>query len=90
MHSVRFIHRDIKPANVAYSNFWKKYIFIDFGLSDIISQPPGAKTKTGFKGTLSYCSEELKKCYFFSNYKYVNLYENDLCCLKKTFRALNY
>jgi len=36
MHMLRIIHMDIKPMNIMYSNTFKKNIFIDFGLSDII------------------------------------------------------
>lgn len=57
MHSVHFIHIDIKPSNLAFSNSLQKYVFIDFGLSKIIGESEGEKTKTRFEGTLSYCSE---------------------------------
>lgn len=84
MHSINFVHIDIKPGNVAYSGILQKHVFIDFGISKIIKQKPGEKTQIKFSGTLSYCSDEMKKCYYFSSAKFVDLYQNDLCCLKKT------
>ena len=88
MHSLNFVHIDIKPTNLAFSNSFGKNIFIDFGLSKIINEKPGEKTRTGFEGTLSYCSAEMKKCYFLSMKKFVDFYENDLCCLKKTIQDI--
>lgn len=57
LHELRFMHRDIKPGNIAYSNTNRKNVFIDFGLSKLISEPPGEKSITAFTGTLSFCSQ---------------------------------
>lgn len=57
MHSAKFVHVDIKPSNIAFSNFFNKHIFIDFGLSDIIKETYGKRTITKFRGTVFYCSE---------------------------------
>ena len=89
MHSLNFVHVDIKPENLAFSNSLKKNVFIDFGLSKIINEPPGQKTRTRFEGTLTYCSAEMKKCYFLSTPKFVDLYENDLFCFKKTIKDIH-
>jgi hypothetical protein len=35
------VHLDIKPANIAYSNYFKKWVFLDFGFSEIIEENPG-------------------------------------------------
>lgn len=39
----------------------------------------------GFKGTLNFCSEEMKKCYISQKKDYVDLYHNDAHCLKSVF-----
>jgi hypothetical protein len=45
---------------------------------------PGKKTKTSFRGTISYCGEEMRKGYLISTTRFVCLYENDQIFLKKT------
>lgn len=40
-----------------YSSTYQKYVFIDFGLSNIIQEDIGYKTLTNFVGTLKYCSD---------------------------------
>lgn len=65
MHATQFIHIDIKPENICFSRLLNKHVFIDFGLSKIIKENIGKKSKTKFAGTLSYCSDEMKKCYHF-------------------------
>lgn len=66
MHSLNFIHFDIKPPNIAYSGLRAKHVFIDYGMSKLIKEKPGFKTRTGFKGTLAFCSEEMRKCFLLS------------------------
>ena len=56
MHSLNFIHFDIKFENVGYSSSLKKYVYLDFGLSEIIYKGLGTKINTFFKGTPNYCS----------------------------------
>lgn len=56
MHSLKFIHFDIKPANIMFSYTLKKYVLIDFGISISITELPGDKVLTNFKGTYSYAS----------------------------------
>ena len=38
MHSLHIIHKDIKPHNIVYSKSLGKCVFIDFGLSQLISE----------------------------------------------------
>jgi serine/threonine protein kinase len=47
---------DIKPENIAFSPYFQKDVFLDYGFSDIIEEEVGYKTLTKFKGTLTYCS----------------------------------
>ena len=84
MHAVNLVHIDIKPLNIAFSNLRKKHVFLDFGLSRLIKEKPGFKTKTNFRGTINYCSDEMKKCFMISTARFICLYENDQVCLKKT------
>jgi serine/threonine protein kinase len=51
---------DIKPENICFSPTLKKYIFIDYGLGKIIREKIGSKTLTPFRGSLIFCSKEMK------------------------------
>lgn len=57
MHFFHIVHLDIKPANMMFSPFYKKMVFIDFGLSRFVQEEVGFKSLTGFEGSLSYCSQ---------------------------------
>ena len=61
MHSINFVHCDIKPDNIMFSPTYRSLVFIDFGLSNIVREPIGFKSKTRYKGTLNFSSEEMKK-----------------------------
>lgn len=37
MYSINLVHLDIKPANISYSPLFQKHIFLDFGLSLILT-----------------------------------------------------
>ena len=52
MHSLNIFHLDIKPQNIMYSYRYKKPVFIDFNLSDILEVKPGEKIIMNFRGTL--------------------------------------
>lgn len=82
------MHLDIKPPNIAYSVFYEKCVFIDFGLSLLIKNEVGYKTYSNFAGTLSYCSEEMKKNYYTQRENLIDLYYNDLVSLKKSLRKI--
>ena len=56
MHSLHFVHIDIKPANLMYSTYYRRPVFIDFGLSKLIPEEKGAKTLTHFTGSINFCS----------------------------------
>lgn len=57
MHSLNMVHSDIKETNIGYSPNFKKYVFIDFGISSILPEHLGEKSMTYFKGSYNYCSE---------------------------------
>jgi tRNA A-37 threonylcarbamoyl transferase component Bud32 len=38
MHAIHFVHMDIKKSNIAFSHTFGKYVFIDFGLSELIRE----------------------------------------------------
>lgn len=59
MHNFHIVHRDIKPENIIFCPSQNKYVFIDFGLSSVILDDPGYKSKTRFKGTPSFCTDEM-------------------------------
>jgi len=56
MHRFNIVHFDIKPENIMFSPTFKKAVFIDFGLSEIIKESFGHKSLFKFRGTLEYCS----------------------------------
>jgi len=41
LHLFNIIHFDIKPDNIGFSNHFKKWVFLDFGLTKIIKERPG-------------------------------------------------
>ncbi len=57
MHYFKIVHLDIKPENIAYSPTFEKWIFLDFGLSEIIPQKIGEMSFVIFKGTYFFSSE---------------------------------
>lgn len=34
LHELKIVHYDIKPENIMYSKYYKKFVFIDFGLAE--------------------------------------------------------
>jgi serine/threonine protein kinase len=36
LHKLNLVHLDIKPLNILYSQKYKRWIFIDFGISEPI------------------------------------------------------
>lgn len=90
MHSIRFIHLDIKPSNIAYSPHFKKYVFLDFGLSALISEKFGQKTLSKFIGTPNYCSEQMKRTYRTHSALPIDFYYNDAFALCKTITQLKF
>lgn len=35
MHYFNITHNDVKPSNIVYSHSYNKFVFIDYGLSEI-------------------------------------------------------
>lgn len=56
MHSLKMVHRDIKHSNIGWSNFFNRWIFLDFGFSTILTEDIGEKTWTKFIGTYKYAT----------------------------------
>ncbi len=59
MHMLQVVHRDIKPSNIMFSPAFKKNVFIDFGVTQVLNERLGEKTKAMFVGTVWYCSDEV-------------------------------
>ena len=55
IHSFQLVHLDIKPSNIMYSHSSSQLVFIDFGLSKLIKESRGFKTKSEFAGSIGYC-----------------------------------
>lgn len=82
MHGFNIVHTDIKVENIMFSPTYKKCVFIDFGLSKIIVEPIGFKSLTRFSGSLNYATEEMAALFHSSDEGPVDLYFNDVHCLK--------
>lgn len=67
-----------------YSPSYDRPVFIDFGLSRIISENIGETTLTNYVGTVDYWSPEMGKCYLEKKALHIDLYYNDLYGLEKT------
>ena len=78
LHALHIVHADIKPQNICWSDYYKKYVFIDFGLSSIKNSGPGVKTMTNFKVTYLYCSQDMRKLFMLRGTGLVDLYFNDV------------
>ena len=89
MHSFNICHFDIKVDNIGWSEAYKKLIFFDFGMTEVVDAPQGFKTKTNFKGTYNFCSPEMKKLYHLKTHSFVDAYYNDLHCLQFSWAQIN-
>jgi hypothetical protein len=69
-----------------YSPGFDKFVYIDFGLSELKSFSHGYAEIENFKGTFNYCSDEMKQLCFAGteNGTFVDAYYNDCVCLHNT------
>ena len=87
---MNYVHNDITPSNIMFSPTFKKLIFIDYGFSDLIAEPIGYKTFTGFQGTPNFVSKDMLNLFSVDDKKdYIDLYYNDLVPLQNSIRYLN-
>ena len=59
LHAFKCVHMDIKPDNISYSPISKKFVFLDFGLSEFISEGVGNKTLVHPRGTYKYMNKDM-------------------------------
>ena len=83
MHMLHIVHRDIKPMNIMFSKSLKKFVFIDFGCSEVLDESIGYKTLAKFVGTTAFCTDELLGL-LSQQTGLVDLYYNDLFGLLKS------
>jgi serine/threonine protein kinase len=57
LHTLNIVHNDIKTENIMLSKYYRKVVFIDFGLANFIKEEIGFKTYTSFKGSINFCSD---------------------------------
>ena len=88
MHSLGIVHMDIKPENIGWSNEFKKWVFLDFGLARFLNAKIGQKSETGFIGTFNYASQEMKQLYRLQKKGFVDLYYNDLFSLEESLKNI--
>jgi serine/threonine protein kinase len=90
MHQIGIIHQDIKPENIMFSPTFDRPIFIDFGLSRIVSEKIGFKTLTNYVGCINYWGPEMSLCFTEKTARHVDLYYNDLFSLEASVKSLKY
>jgi serine/threonine protein kinase len=81
MHALHLMHSDIKPENIMYSPHYKKLVFVDFGLSTIVSEELGGQSRTKFRGSVNFCCLDMAKLFSKRKNGFVDLYYNDLYAL---------
>lgn len=86
LHSLKICHGDIKPANILWSEEKNKLVFIDFGMSEYVSEPVGSLTYTRFFGTHSYASPEMQSLFLSGKGGMVDLFYNDVHALWRSIR----
>ena len=90
MHRIQLVHLDIKPDNVMLSPTFQRLVFIDYGLSKFIKERIGEKSLTHFIGSISFCSDEMACCFWKKKDSRIDLYYNDLFCLKDAAKSSLY
>lgn len=63
LHALNIVHLDIKPENICFSQEWKKTVFVDYGFHKVIKEDLGFKTFTNFRGSMTFCSQEMLECF---------------------------
>jgi hypothetical protein len=89
LHAIRLLHLDIKDDNICFSRSRGEFVFIDYGLSVLVPETLGAKSFTQFYGTATYCSPEMASLITNQDGGYIDLYYNDVCCLKNVIHREN-
>lgn len=78
LHEFKIVHNDIKPHNIAFSPYYKAFVYLDFGLSKLVKEERGDATLTNFVGSIEYCSKEMRDLYMTNGSGYIDLYDNDI------------
>lgn len=84
MHNYHFVHRDIKPENFMYNLTLKRYVLIDYGISQPIEEGSEHSTITTACGTHEFMTKELKILYSDHLSGKINVYEADMFAYDKT------
>jgi serine/threonine protein kinase len=87
MHRLKIFHFDIKPENLAYSRELKKWVFLDFNLSDMKQVELGSKVQMGFRGTLNFCYKEMFDLFNYRKTKgSIDPFYNDAYALSRSIK----
>lgn len=84
LHSLHIAHCDVKTNNILFSPSFRKLVFIDFGVSRLLSETPGYTTPTRFVGTLETSSPAMAALLATNQVGYVDLYYNDAFAFSKS------
>lgn len=87
LHSFQIVHCDIKPDNIMWSPAYRKFVFIDFGLSYCESQRPGFLSHTCYIGTYNFCCPDMQRLCISRSTGLVDIYFNDYYCLAQSIKA---
>jgi serine/threonine protein kinase len=89
MHRLNIFHFDVKPDNIVYSYQQKRWVFLDFNLSEIREVQPGFNTRMGFRGSINYCYNEMIQL-FNERHKvgYIDPFYNDAYSLKTSLGVI--
>lgn len=71
-----------------FSPTFKKWVFIDFGLSNMLKEKVDEKSYTGFCGTYEFCSSDMVMLFRRRSEGLVNLYLNDVWGLKESLKKM--
>lgn len=72
----------MKPEHLSYSPAQRRWVFLDFGLSEVLKEDAGLMTWTGFRGNLKSASPEMFELFRKKESGFVDLYWNDLFGLR--------
>jgi serine/threonine protein kinase len=86
-HIFHLLHIDIKNENSGYSPQLKKFVLIDYGLSEIVREEIGQRSSITYRGSVGFSSPEmLINC---SKDIPVDLYFNDAYGTQKVIALFN-
>lgn len=88
LHEMQIVHRDIKPENIMYSPTKNRAVFIDFGMSKLLTEKIGELSSTQFVGTYMLACPEMQTLYHNQCCGLIDLYYNDAYALELSLKYI--